>query len=176
MSIFRSQQGHECSYVSVHTVRRYTEYYIVYSLLVTLSLSLSLSHLIAKDPSNLKEPRVNTACDQPLQMELRGNAEDEVGVERVVVGAERTGVRPPGMALKDEMAATGVRQWWERTRVSRVSPKYIVHAVRGCGRLQDYHTHHSTTQHNTLQHTHHTSSLFFSSLLLSPGARVSPPP
>ena len=47
---------------------------------------------VAEDPGDLEHP-VEAAHDQSLEVQLRGNAQVEVGVERVVVRHERAGGR-----------------------------------------------------------------------------------
>ena len=56
--------------------------------------------LVAEDAADL-EDAVVAADDEPFQIELERDAQVEVHVERVVVGAEGSRGRPPGQRLED---------------------------------------------------------------------------
>ena len=55
---------------------------------------------VAEVPGDLEDPLV-APDDEPLQIELRGDAQAEVDVERVGMGEERAGQRPTGLRLQD---------------------------------------------------------------------------
>ena len=56
--------------------------------------------LVAEVPGDLEDPLV-AADDQALEVELGGDAQAQVDVERVGMGQERPGQRPAGLGLED---------------------------------------------------------------------------
>ena len=56
--------------------------------------------LVAEHPPDLEDP-VHAADDQPLEVQLEGDAQEQLHVERVVVGRERAGVGTAGLDVQD---------------------------------------------------------------------------
>ena len=63
-----------------------------------LGVVLRADPLVAEDPADLEDP-LHAADQQPLQVQLEGDPQEEVDVERVVVRDERPGRRAAGDRL-----------------------------------------------------------------------------
>ena len=63
-----------------------------------LGVVLGADPLVAVDPADLEDP-LHAADQQPLQVQLGGDPQEQVDVERVVVGDERPGRRAAGDRL-----------------------------------------------------------------------------
>ena len=63
-----------------------------------LGVVLGADALVAVDPADLEDP-LHAADQQPLQVELGGDSQEQVDVQSVVMGDERPGRRASGDGL-----------------------------------------------------------------------------